>query len=46
VIFERLGEDGIAVAVVEYHKVVITTRGLYWELACLIGVQFFELGGW
>jgi hypothetical protein len=32
----RRGQDGVAVVIVEHHNIVITARGLYWELSCLI----------
>jgi hypothetical protein len=36
----RLGQAGVAVVIVEYHNIVKTARGLYWEFACLIRIGF------
>ena len=42
---EWLGEDGVAVMIVEDHDVVVATRRLDGKLPGLIGVGFPEVGG-
>ena len=38
-----MGEDGVAVMIVEDHDVLVAARGLDWEFSCLIGIGFLEV---
>ena len=42
--FEGRGESGVGVAVAERRDATVAARRLDRELACLVGVRFFELG--
>jgi hypothetical protein len=44
--FDGLGENGIAVKIVEDHHGGIAARGLDWESSCLVRVGFVERSGW
>ena len=33
---EWFRKNNVAVVFIEYHDVIVTTRRLYWELACLV----------
>lgn len=43
--FEGLGQDGVAIIIVEYHDVVVAAGRLDGEPACLVGVGFFKVFG-